>query len=117
MPGYHVSPYVCSYPNGFYSTRICSPIAGGSFSPITKSLFVKVFRRRLVLAGVPQAPTYRGHSFRRGGANWAFQCGVPGELIQVFGDWSSEAYKRYLEFALPAKLRVATRVSQALLRI
>ena len=71
-------------------------------------------RRRLSLAGVSLAYTYRGHSFRRGGANWAFQCGVPGELIQVFGDWSSEAYKSYLEFALPAKLRVARAVSHAL---
>ena len=104
-------------PTGSTAPAFVLPLPGGSFSPITKSLFVKVFRRRLVLAGVPQAPTYRGHSFRRGGANWAFQCGVPGELIQVFGDWSSEAYKSYLVFALPAKLRVATRVSQALLSI
>ena len=90
------------------------PSPDGSLSPITKSVFVRVFRRRLSLAGVSLAHTYRGHSFRRGGANWAFQCGVPGELIQVFGDWSSEAYKSYLEFALPAKLRVARAVSHAL---
>jgi len=35
-------------------------------------------------------------------------------LAGVFGDWSSEAYKSYLEFALPAKLRVARAVSHAL---
>lgn len=88
----------------------------GSVFPITKRSFVQVFRRRLALADVPQAHTFRGHSFRRGGANWAFQCGVPGELIQVFGDWSSDAYKSYLEFALPAKLRVANCVSHGLVR-
>ena len=90
------------------------PLLGGSFSSIAKSLFVKVFHWRLVLAGVPQEPAYRGHSFRRGGANWAFQCEVLVELIQVFGDQSSGAYKSYLEFGLPAKLRVAMRISQAL---
>ena len=42
---------------------------------------------------------------------------MPGELIQVFGDWSSEAYKSYLEFALPAKLRVSRAVGHALLTL
>ena len=68
------------------------PSLDGFLSPITESVFVRVFRRRLSLAGVSLALTSGGHSFHRGGANWAFQCGVPGELIQVFGDWSSEAY-------------------------
>ena len=87
----------------------------GSLSPVIKRQFVQVFRERLFSAAIPHAHTYRGHSFRRGGANWAFQCEVPGELIQVFGDWSSDAYKSYLEFSLPAKLRVAQRVSSSLL--
>ena len=90
------------------------PPSDGSLSSITKSVFVRVFRRRLPLAGVSLPYSYRGHSFRRGVVNWAFQCRVPGELIQVFGDWSSEAYKSYLEFALPAKLQVARAVSHAL---
>ena len=79
----------------------------GSLSPVIKRQFIQVFRERLFLAAIPQAHTYRGHSFCRGGANWAFQCEVPGELIQVFGDWSFDAYKSSLEFSLPAKLRVA----------
>ena len=87
----------------------------GSLSPVIKRQFVQVFRERLFSAAIPHAHTYRGHSFRREGANWAFQCEVPGELIQVFGDWSSDAYKSYLEFSLPAKLRVAQRVSSSLL--
>ena len=104
-------------PTGSPAPAFVLPLLGGSFSPITKSLFVKIFCWRLVLAGVPQAPTYRGHSFRRSGANLAFQCGGQGGLIQVFGDWSSEVYKSYLEFALPAKLPVAMHVIQALLSI
>lgn len=86
----------------------------GSFSPFSKSEFVNVFRSRLQLAGVRDWHLFRGHSFRRGGANWAFSSGVPGELIQVFGDWSSDAYKSYLDSSLAAKLRVSQHMSSDL---
>jgi hypothetical protein len=90
------------------------PSSTGALCPVTKPQFVQVFRNRLAVGGVPASHTYRGHSFRRGGANWAFTSGIPGELIQVFGDWSSDAYKDYLEFSMSAKLRVATSMSQGL---
>jgi len=57
------------------------PSSYGSLSSIIKSVFVRVFPRRLSLAGVSLAYTYRGHPFRRGGVNCAFQCGVPGEVF------------------------------------
>ena len=87
----------------------------GSLSPVIKRQFIQVFRECLFSAAIPHVHTYRGHSFCRGGVNWAFQCEVPGELIQVFGDWSFDAYKSSLEFSLPAKLRVAQRVSSSFL--
>jgi hypothetical protein len=41
---------------------------------------------------------YSTHSFRRGGgATWAFSAEVPTELIQLYGDWKSNAYKKYLK--------------------
>ena len=55
----------------------------------------------------PSFGVFTGHSFRRGGATWAFDTGVPGELIQICGDWASDAYKRYLEFGLRRKLDLA----------
>ena len=75
--------------------------------PVLKSQFVSVLPDRLQSAGIPQANLFRGHSFRRGGTSWAFSCGIPGELIQVFGDWHSDAYKCYLEISLPLRLRVS----------
>ena len=36
---------------------------------------------------------YSVHSFRRGSASWAFEAGLPGEIIQSLGDWRSDAYK------------------------
>ena len=58
----------------------------GSYIVITKSQFVLVFRICLARMGVHDPSRFRGHSFRRGGATWAFHTGVPGELIQIFGD-------------------------------
>ena len=79
----------------------------GSYIVITKPQFVLNFRRRLARMGVPNPSSFRGHSFCRGGATWAFHTDVPGELIQIYGDWVSDAYKCYLEFSEDAKLRVA----------
>ena len=83
------------------------PSRSGRLRPVLKSQFVSVLRYRSQSAGIPQAHLFRGHSFRRGGTTWAFSCGIPGELIQVFGDWRSDAYKCYLHISLPLKLRVS----------
>ena len=62
-------------------------------------------------AGEEDAAGFTGHSFHRGGASWAFQSGIPGELIQVCGDWVSDAYKRYLERLLKSLLEVCVTFS------
>ena len=33
-----------------------------------------------------------------GGASWAFAAEVPIKLIQLYGNWRSDAYKKYLKF-------------------
>jgi hypothetical protein len=74
---------------------------------LTTSIFVHTFREVLSYGGHEHASEFTGHSFRRGGATWAFQVGIPGELIQICGDWVSDAYKRYLEFNMNDKLNLA----------
>ena len=101
-------PVTTSAPAFFTGSR------AGSYIVITKSQFVSVFRNRLARMGVHDPSRFRGHSFRRGGATWAFHTGVPGELIQIFGDWVSDAYKCYLEFSDDAKLRVAREMVSSL---
>ena len=81
---------------------------------LTTSLFIRVFRRILSGGGLDGASSFTGHSFRRGGATWAFQAGVPGELIQICGDWVSDAYLRYLEFSMGNKLELASRFARGL---
>ena len=85
--------------------------------PLTKRTFVFAFRSYLVTAGISNAQSFRDHSFRRGAASWAFRCGVPGEIIQLYGDWSSDAYKLYLEFSLECKLTLANQLRQAIIHV
>ena len=86
----------------------------GKLKWLTKSTFIHTFRGLLLKAGVPDIAAYTGHSFRRGGASWAFQAGIPGELIQVCGDWASDAYKKYLEFSMQNKLDLAALLMRGL---
>ena len=82
---------------------------------IPQDRFIAAFRRALSATGLPNASCYRGHSFRRGAASWAFNHGVPSELIQIYGDWASDAYKAYLEFSVESKLAFAQQLRFAVL--
>ena len=53
---------------------------------------------------------YSSHSYRRGGATTAFRAQVPGELIQLQGDWASDAYKQYLQFSIKDRAFVASKL-------
>ena len=59
---------------------------------------------------------FSSHSLRRGGVLWAFKSGVPESLIQVQGDWTSEAYKRYLSFPIEVRVVVNMKMQQSILQ-
>ena len=75
-------------------------------SPITHSVFTAKLRQFLSYAGL-KAFNCSGHSFRRGGATFAFHCGAPIELISLQGDWSSDAVLLYIAQPLTHCLSVA----------
>ena len=65
------------------------PSHSGVLKPVIKRQFISVLCARLRAAQVTQYHLFRGHSFCQGGGggtSWAFSAGLPGELIQVFGD-------------------------------
>ena len=65
-------------------------------TPMTGSVFNKHLKD--LIAGCGLNPVeYASHSFRRGSATWALQCGVPGEIVQHMGDWKSQAYLAYVD--------------------
>ena len=83
----------------------------GHAAPITHSAFTDKLRKVLSHAGFP-ANKFSGHSFRRGGASYAFRCGDPVELISLQGDWSSDAVLLYIAQPLERRLSVAKLIAQ-----
>ncbi len=77
-------------------------IVGGEVIPLTYSVFVKMLKSILSKLGYAAA-LYAGHSFRRGGATLALTSSVPGEFIQLLGDWKSQVYREYLAVPLSVK--------------
>ena len=75
---------------------------GNSFRPLLYNEFLNWFKQKLNVIGL-DSKLYAAHSFRRGGASWALQQGLPGELIQLLGDWKSSAYLGYLEMPMAVK--------------
>lgn len=82
--------------------------------PVTYFQFQTFFRSLLPMIGLNPA-FYSSHSFRRGGATWAFKNNVPGELIKNHGDWASSAYMLYLDLSLEKKFQVSEAMVSAIL--
>ena len=40
------------------------------------------------------------HSLRRGGATFAYQSNMEGDMIKLLGDWTSDCYKRYVDVSM-----------------
>jgi hypothetical protein len=57
---------------------------------------------------------YSSHSFRRGGASYAFQANLPSEIIKLMGDWSSDAYLEYIHIPLHSRTMAAIQLSDHL---
>lgn len=55
---------------------------------------------------------YSSHSFRRGGATLANQAGISSNLIQVMGDWKSDAYKKYISCSITDRLLVSNKIKR-----
>ena len=58
---------------------------------------------------------YSSHSFRRGGAFFAYQSGVPLQLIKLLGDWKSDSVLLYLTALLNIRLQSINLISKFIL--
>ena len=64
--------------------------------PITGQQFVRRIKECIQKCGL-SSENYAAHSFRRGGATWAYRVGLPAETIRIMGDWRSTAYLKYID--------------------
>jgi len=57
---------------------------------------------------------YSSHSFRRGGATYAFRCGLSAAMIKKLGDWKSDSYREYIDFPVKDRIRAGKRIRRHL---
>ena len=89
-----------------------------SVQAITYPQFSRFLPRSLQAIGAdPSEFSPSFHSFRRGGATFAFDCGLPAELIKLQGDWCSDAYLVYLETTDHQKRTAVNAMAHALQQI
>ena len=79
----------CSQAFNYLDTQTLQPVC------FTYAKFLKFLRTCLMNIG-SDPTSYAGHSFRCGGASFAFQSGIPVEMIKFLGDWKSDAVLLYL---------------------
>lgn len=95
--------------------KMCEVISASGDSPlfilpnkklVTYSLFQSKLRSCIDKIGL-NSSKFSTHSFRRGGSTLLFRAKVPADMIQLMGDWRSDAYKRYLAYTLEDKIQVS----------
>ena len=89
---------------GPVSAPLFSVFSGSGLAPITYKQFC-VFLSRVLSTLHLDPALYSPHSFRRGGATFAFDCHIPSEIIKLQGDWKSDAYLVYLGLSQQQKQR------------
>ena len=87
--------------------------SGDQVKPLTYTTFTTKLKKLLEQCGFDSSQ-YSGHSFRRGGATFALNCGVPGHYIKLQGDWLSNAYERYLDTSLQYKIIAINMMSKSI---
>ena len=83
---------------------------------LTYRLFLVRLRECLSMLGYSPS-SYAGHSFRRGGASFAFESGIPIELIKMLGDWKSNSVLLYLTAPLKVRLNTTNLITKSIIRL
>ena len=86
------------YPAFSYRTK------SGSISFITHKVFTAKLKKLLAEAGF-SPEKFSGHSLRRGGATFLYNCGASNLEIQACGDWQSQVFTRYVFVGLDKRLQ------------
>ena len=77
----------------------------GHFRPILAHHFSNFIKHSVSQLGLDPSQ-FSAHSFRRGGATFAFTSGISPVVIKEQGDWLSDAYLLYLTFTPQQKVKL-----------
>ena len=84
---------------------------------LTYRKFQNKLHSQLQLIDGVDANRFSSHSLRRGGTTFSFLSGVPPEVIKLMGNWSSDAYLKYLEFPLEARTAATELIKMRMLAL
>ena len=89
--------------------------SSGSLNFVSHKMFTQKLKTLLAKAGF-SPEKFSGHSLRRGGATFLYQCGASVLEIQACGDWVSSVFTRYLFVGLEERLQSQKLMSRNLPR-
>ena len=128
-----VSIPLCAIPNSSFCPvdaylKMCATIPAPLSSPafvvpspsglVTLTHFSYVRKLKSLIKQVGLDPSeFSGHSFRRGGATFAFASQVSPDLIKKHGDWLSDTYQKYLAFDLTECVSVTQSMKRHILEL
>ena len=88
-------------------------IQAGVYIPLTYSKLLSGLKE--LVQGCGLDPTlYGGHSLRRGGATWAFECGVHPVFIRIQGDWQSDSWLLYIGLSEEQKRLISRKMQEGI---
>ena len=105
----------------FFLERLFAKVKAPSSAPLfsydkkhfhSRHTLVKMLDTCVNVIGLPP-DDYSWHSFRRGAAIFAFELGLADSAVQLLGDWSSSAFKSYLEFSFLRKVSVSETIANS----
>ncbi len=100
-------------PNITSSAALFSYQTSTSHTFLTPSNFTKILRTVLTMCGYP-ASKYSPHSFRRGGASFAWSCGNSLSAIKAQGDWRSSSVEQYLPSSMALRHQLSKTLAKAI---
>jgi len=80
--------------------------------PLRYSIFLSSLKALIARAGLDPA-LYAGQSFRRGGATFALNAGVPETVIRAMGDWKSDVWRDYVSATAQLRERASFSLARA----
>ena len=98
------------------SVPLFTVLTRSGLQPITYSRFC-TFLSQVVSRLHLDPSLFSPHSFRRGGATFAFDCHIPSEIIKLQGDWQSDAYLVYLQLSQQQKQHACHAMAAKLLAV
>jgi len=81
----------------------------GKLQPVTYRQYQARIKKAMLDVG-EDPEGYTSHSFRRGGATYAFKCGVSAGMIKRLGDWKSDAYLEYIDFPIEDRITAGQKI-------